>query len=111
MRQFPWYNKLEKLFATYAFMLLPSIVSCRRKNNEMPKSYDFRFKGIYNPNTNTKNMYLRTAMVINQIIINKRTMKNAYYKIIINKVKKFAFESILWLWIKYDYLCRTQMIC
>ena len=61
---------------------------------------------IYGPNTDPKTMHLYTAMVVRRIIVDKQTLRGAYYKMENRALGGIALESKRWFLNEYGYtLC------
>lgn len=58
---------------------------------------------IYGPNTDPKTMHLYTVTVIKRIIVDKRTLRGAYYKMVNNELGGIALESKRWFMNEYGY--------
>lgn len=58
---------------------------------------------IYGPNTDPKTMHLYTVTVIKRIIVDKRTLRGTYYKMVNNELGGIALESKRWFMNEYGY--------
>lgn len=79
--------------------------------SEMP-SHNYKDCGnyyltdIYGPNTDPKTMHLYTATVVKQIIVDKRTLRGSYYKMVNTELGGISLESKRWYMNEYGYtLC------
>lgn len=76
--------------------------------SEMPKhDYidcgNYYLTDIYGPNTDPKTMHLYTAKVVKRIIVDKRTLRGAYYKMVNGELGGIALESRRWFMNEYGY--------
>ena len=88
-------NRLIPLFTTDFGSEMPShdFIDCG----------DYYLTDIYGRNTDPKTMHLYTGMVVKRIIVDKRTLRGAYYKMVNGTLGGIALESRRWFMNEYGY--------
>lgn len=88
-------NRLIPLFTTDFGSEMPS--------HNYQDCGNYYITDIYGPNTNPKTMHLYTALVVKRIIVDKRTLRGAYFKMVNTKLGGIALESRRWFMNEYGY--------
>ncbi len=76
--------------------------------NEKPK-HDYRDYGdyyytyIWGANNNPRFMHIFTAIVVNRIVVDKRTLKGAFYEMKNDYLGGIALDDQWWAWTEYGY--------
>ena len=76
--------------------------------NEMPK-HDYRDYGdyyytyIWGANNTPRFMHIFTAIVVNRIVVDKRTLKGAFYEMKNDYLGGIALDDQWWTWTEYGY--------
>ena len=88
-------NRLIPLFTTDFGSEIPS--------HTLGDCGNYYLTDIYGPNTDPKTMHMYTGMVVKRIIVDKRTLRGADYKMVNTELGGIALESKRWFMNEYGY--------